>query len=313
MSPWDCPGLFMILPYIEYAYGVYHTIGGLNRISHAMAKVAEEHGGTVRCAAPVKRVIAKRRRAVGLELESGDTIEADDVVINADFAHAMTTLFEPGVLRTYTEAELRRREYSCSTFMLYLGVDKKYDASHHAIYFAKDYRSNLRAITEQKILPEDFSFYVRNASVLDPTIAPKGHSSVYILVPIANQCGTNIDWERQGGPFRDRVLEVVEQRTPMKDLRKHIVEETVLHPGQWESERSIFYGATFNLSHRLGQMLYFRPHNRFEEIRNCWLVGGGTHPGSGLPTIYESGRIAANLISRRHGIPFDPPPALPPR
>jgi phytoene desaturase len=67
---------------------------------------------------------------------------------------------------------------------------------------------------------------------------------------------------------------------------------------------NIQFGATFNLAHSLNQMLYFRPRNKFEELNNCYLVGGGTHPGSGLPTIYESGRIAANLIARRHGVKF---------
>ncbi|MFC1530342.1 hypothetical protein ACFL6R_06470 [Gemmatimonadota bacterium] len=58
-------------------------------------------------------------------------------------------------------------------------------------------------------------------------------------------------------------------------------------------------------------MLYKRPRNRFEEWDHCYLVGGGTHPGSGLPTIYESGRISADLISRRHGMKVDPPVPLP--
>ncbi|MEK9863472.1 MAG: phytoene desaturase, partial [Verrucomicrobiota bacterium] len=100
-----------------------------------------------------------------------------------------------------------------------------------------------------------------------------------------------------------RVLEAMEKRGGMEDLRSHIREEMVLAPDDWEA-KGIFQGATFNLSHKLSQMLYFRPRNRFEELDQCYLVGGGTHPGSGLPTIYESGRIAANMICREHGVPF---------
>ena len=51
-----------------------------------------------------------------------------------------------------------------------------------------------------------------------------------------------------------------------------------------------------NLSHTLGQMLHCRPRNRFEDLENVYLVGGGTHPGSGLPVIFESARISARLL-----------------
>jgi phytoene desaturase len=60
---------------------------------------------------------------------------------------------------------------------------------------------------------------------------------------------------------------------------------------------NVYEGATFNLAHNWAQLLYLRPRNKFDELDNCYLVGGGTHPGSGLPTIYQSGRIAANLIT----------------
>jgi phytoene desaturase len=88
------------------------------------------------------------------------------------------------------------------------------------------------------------------------------------------------------------------ERTSMKDLDKHITCEKIITPADWQNERSLFLGATFNLGHTLTQMLYLRPRNKFEEVKHCYLVGGGTHPGSGLPTIYESARISANLIDR---------------
>ena len=103
--------------------------------------------------------------------------------------------------------------------------------------------------------------------------------------------------------MRERVLDAMEQRGGMSDLRRHIREEIVYTPDTWAG-MNIQFGATFNLAHSLDQMLYLRPHNKFEELDNCYLVGGGTHPGSGLPTIYESGRIAANMLARRHGIEF---------
>lgn len=309
MSPWKCPGLFAIIPFIEHAFGIYHTRGGLSEISRAMAKVVEEEGGEIRLNTPVERLIVRDRAVKGVRLSDGEEVLADDVILNADFAHAMTHLVEPGVLKKHTPERLRARDYSCSTFMLYLGLDKTYDMDHHTIVFSGDYRGYIHDVVDGKRLSDDISFYIRNAGRTDPTLAPQGHSALYVLVPVANNF-SGIDWEAEAPRFRDTVLDRIVQRTPMKDLREHIREEAIITPATWERERSIYAGATFNLSHRIGQMLYFRPHNEFEELAHCFLAGGGTHPGSGLPTIYESGRISANLICRRNGIDFAPPPPV---
>jgi phytoene desaturase len=190
MSPWDCPGFFTMLSYIEHAYGIYHVRGGLNAISTAMAKAAAENGARIRLASPVKRVITEGGAARGVELAGGEVFRCDEVVINADFGHAATTLFERGVLSKYSPEKLQAREFSCSTFMLYLGVDKVYpDLPHHTIAFASDYRRNVEDIFHRKALSGDVSIYVQNASPTDPTLAPPGKSAIYILVPVPNLDG----------------------------------------------------------------------------------------------------------------------------
>lgn len=303
MSPWQCPALFSIIPYIEHAFGIYHPIGGLSRISETMADTARANGAAIRLNSPVKRVLTRAGAAVGVELADGEKLEADDVVINADFGHAALDLFAPGELRKYTPARLSRMKLSCSTFMLYLGVDRLYDTPHHMIAFAADYRKNVDLVFAGRRTPRDVSVYVRNASVTDPTLAPPGHSALYVLVPVANLRG-EADWGVEGAAFRENVLDALETRCGLANLRKHIRVEKVITPREWRDEFSVYEGATFNLAHNLGQMIYLRPRNKFEELDHCYLTGGGTHPGSGLPTIYESGRIAANLICRDYGMNF---------
>jgi phytoene desaturase len=303
MSAWDCPGLFAMLPYVEHAYGVYHVTGGLAEISEGMANACRELGVNIRLGEPVEQLILDGRRVRGVRLESGERFVADRTVINADFGYAMKNLVPKGVLKKYSPEKIDRKAYSCSTFMLHLGLDKVYDLPHHTIFFAGDYRTNIGDIFDNKTLSEDLSFYVRNASVTDSTLAPPGHSSVYVLVPVPNTTAS-IDWDSESAPFRDRVVATMADRAGMKDLESHITEEVMFTPKTWEST-NIQFGATFNLAHSLGQMLYFRPRNRFEELDDCYLVGGGTHPGSGLPTIFESGRIAANMISRSCGVEFE--------
>ncbi len=310
MSPWDCPAFFTMLPYLEHEYGVFHVRGGLNRISEAMAAVTREHGGEIRLGTPVRKVLVSERTARGVELEDGSRVEADGVFLNADFGHAMQHLFEPGILRKYTPDRLSRMKVSCSTYMLYLGVNRRYDdLPHHNIIFSSDYRRNIDEVARTGVLSEDPSVYVQNASVTDPTVAPEGHSTIYILAPVPN-IRSGISWDDTGDAFRERVLDRVEQRGGFVGLRNHIEFEKRVTPADWAGEYRVFEGATFNLAHNFFQLLSFRPRNRFEELDRCWLVGGGTHPGSGLPTIYESARISCNSLCREFGIPFAPPTSL---
>jgi len=307
MSPWDCPGLFTMIPYTEHAHGVYHVQGGLCRISDAMAQVAREYGASIHTSQPVRRVLTKGRRAVGVELESGEKIECDDVVINADFGYAISRLFDPDQVKRYKPETLRKKNWSCSTFMMYLGLDRAYpEAEHHTIVFARDYKGNLDDISHRKKTSEDISIYVRNSAATDPGTAPPGHSALYILVPVPNNF-SGIDWSQEKVRYRERVLRILAERSPYTDIEQHIREELIVTPEDWEHKLGVYQGATFNMGHNWSQMLFMRPHNKFEEVDHCFLVGGGTHPGSGLPTIFESARISSNLLCSQYRIPYGQP------
>lgn len=299
MSPWNCPGLFSILSYIEYAYGIYHVEGGLSKMSEVMAHIFHEEGGTLRLESEVEEVIYQGPRVSKVRLKGGEEIECDDLVVNADYAHVRSMIFGE---KSIPREKLAKKKFSCSTYMLYLGLDKIYeDEPHHHIIFAEDYANNVREIQGEKIVSDDMSIYVRNSSVTDKTVAPEGHSQLYMLIPtINNRHGGEWDDESRLA-LREKILDRVIAKTGMKDLREHIVEERCITPKNWE-EADIFMGATFNFAHTLDQMLYLRPRNRLQGFENLYLVGGGTHPGSGLPTIFESARISANLLCESYGV-----------
>ena len=303
MSAWECPGAFAMLSYMEHEHGIYHTIGGLSEIPVALGRAAADCGAHIHTGTPVKKIILEGRKVIGVELENGEKVYGDSVIINADFAHAMTHLFPDGALKKYTGEKLSRMKYSCSTFMMHLGVNKVYDLPHHSIVFARDYKKNIEEIFKLNRSSDDISFYVRNASVTDPTLAPAGKSSIYILVPTPNLDG-DVDWDEVQDRYRSMVFKAFEDRLGITDLEESIEVEKIYTPRTWNTELDIFKGATFNLSHCLSQMAFMRPRNRFEEFGNCFLVGGGTHPGSGLPTIFESARIASNLISDTFGLSY---------
>ena len=297
MSPWKCPALFSILSYIEYGHGIYHTQGGLSEISESMGRVIEEEGGTIRLETEVKEIKYRGKSATEVELTNGEVLACDQLIVNADYAHARSTIFGE---KKQSRESLLKKKYSCSTFMLYLGLDTIYeDQPHHHIIFADDYHRNLKEVLEGKTISKDMSIYIRNSSITDPTVAPPGHSQLYVLVPSVNTRHGH-DWEQEQEEYTEAIIDRMIEKTGMKDLRERIVAKQILTPQGWE-DANIFIGATFNLSHNLTQMLHFRPQNKLKGFNNLYLVGGGTHPGSGLPTIYESARITANLIDDKYG------------
>ncbi|MCA1031001.1 phytoene desaturase [Bacillus timonensis] len=299
MSPWECPGAFSILSYMEHKYGVYHPIGGVNQLPKAMAAVCRENGVNIHVNKGVKRLLVKKQVVQGVELESGEKVFADEVVINGDFSYVMSNLVEEGVLKKYSKKNLQKKKYSCSTFMIYLGLDKKYELPHHTIVFSSDYKKNVEEITKTLKMSKDPSLYIQNASVTDPSLAPDGKSALYILAPVPNNF-SEIDWDTHKEKFKKLIYRLIEEKTGFSDLQSHIEVEQVITPLDWEKEIYVYKGATFNLGHQLSQMMVLRPHNQFEELKRCWLVGGGTHPGSGLPTILESARITSKSIAKKY-------------
>ena len=303
MSPFNCPSLFSILSFIEYEYGVFHPVGGCGAVSRAMARVAEDLGVEISVGDDVEEILFEGRKAVGVRSASG-THRADAVVVNADFARAMQRLVPDRLRRRWTDARIARKQFSCSTFMMYLGVEGRYDnLAHHTIYLSRDYLRNLDEIENRHALSADPSFYVQNACVTDPSLAPAGMSTLYVLLPVTHQ-HPNVDWAAEQGRFRALALRQLE-KVGITGLESRIRYEKILTPADWEHQHQIYRGATFNLAHSLRQMLHLRPRNRFEDLDAVYLVGGGTHPGSGLPVIFESSRITARLLANDFGLPTD--------
>jgi phytoene desaturase len=306
MSPYDCPSLFTILPFIEYEYGVWHPVGGCNALMSAMAKLFEELGGRIETGTPVESLSFQGNRVTGVELGGrgdGRHEPFDHVVINADATWALKHLFPASRRGKQTDAKIDHQKYSCSTYMLYLGVEGEVDLPHHTIRMSPGYQQNLADIGRDHgrggTLTEDPSFYVCNPSPRDPSLAPDGHSSLYVLLPTPNTLSA-IDWAAESDTLRARLLERI--RTVLGvELEGRVREQIIVRPDDWQG-MNINHGATFNLAHSLDQMLHRRPLHRVPHADGAWMVGGGTHPGSGLPVIFLSAQITANLLLKELGM-----------
>ncbi len=300
MSPQKCPSLFSILSFLEYEHGVWHPIGGCSRVSERMAQIARSMGVDIRLGEEVQTVEMAGKPVTAVRTDTAE-YRADAFVVNADFAHWMTRTVPDRQRRRWSDRRIRSKRFSCSTFMLYLGIDGIYqELPHHNIHISRDYEANLRDIEQLHVLGQDPSFYVQNGCVTDPSLAPEGDSTLYILVPVTHQ-SEKVDWAIEGDRFRDLVLDRL-SLIGLGDIRSRIRVEHRITPADWEHDYAVYRGATFNLSHNLGQMLHRRPQNRFRELGGVYLVGGGTHPGSGLPVIYESSRITSKLLMHDLGL-----------
>lgn len=205
----------------------------------------------------------------------------------------MTKLIDPKHLKKYKPEKLAKKAYSISTMNIYLALDKVFDIKHHQVVFSNDYDLYLQKILNNEFT-DDLSYYIYNPSVMDDTMAPKGQSSLYILAPVPNLRG-KVNWDTYKLETEEMLYKSIKERLGI-DLKPHIIDKLIITPKDWQDDYHVYLGAVFNLSHKLTQMMHFRPHNKFEEIKNLYLVGGGTHPGSGLPTIYQSVILLESFI-----------------
>jgi phytoene desaturase len=321
LHPTTCSSVFSVIPYIELEFGVWHVMGGFRALARGMLQAAEALGATFRMNSAVRRVLVESGRAIGVELETGERIFADAVVVNADLPYAATTLIEERwrAGTRLSNRALDRAQYSCSTFMLYLGLDRVYDQlPHHLIYLSNAARRTDRdALTDRYADLEDPPFYVLNANVTDRAGAPAGHSCLYVLVPTPNTAGAH-DWQTITTTLKRKVPAWL-AKVGMTDVAEHIRAMQTIHAETWRDDFNVHRGAVFNLSHTWQQLGPLRPKVRSPEIDGLYWVGGGTHPGSGLLTIMESANIAANYLSQRMGKgplrewPYVPPPGSLPR
>ncbi|MEM9568383.1 MAG: flagellin, partial [Cyanobacteria bacterium P01_E01_bin.34] len=212
---------------------------------------------------------------------------------DADFAAE-----PPSARGKYTARYFAKKQFSCSTFMLYLGLNRRYDClPHHQLYLSEHILKRERPFIDDSALDEiNPPFYVCNPTPVDPSNAPENHSTLYVLVPIPHT-GHHVNWQAKAQSYRDMII----QRLPLlgyEDVAQYIVTETCYTANTWQDDYSIYLGAVFNLSHTWKQLGPFRPPIRSEFTERLYWVGGAVHPGSGLMTILEAAKNTARFVSQ---------------
>jgi phytoene desaturase len=297
-SPADVSAVFSLLPYSELAHGVWFPMGGMYRIIEALTGIAERWGVRFLFNAAVKQIDVDNRRATGVTLADGRRMAADVVVANADLPYVYRCLLpDEGATD-----QLQRRQYSCSTLMFYWGVSKRYPQFHpHNLFLAGDYCAGFDRIVRGLDLPEEASFYVHAPARIDPTLAPPGQDTLMVAVPVGHINPTAPqNWSAIQAKARQSVMQRLKDMG-IGDLADHIKFEVCVTPRDWQDKLNLTRGASHGLRHNMMQMAYLRPGNRHKRYRNLYFVGASTHPGTGLPTVLVSARLAAERILRDSG------------
>ena len=294
-NPFTTTSIYSLIAFLERKWGVHFPIGGTGRLVDGLVGLIEGQGGTVRCNAPVARILVEDGTAVGVALESGEIIRADVVVSNADSAWTYRHLIAPEHRRKWTDRRVESRRYSMGLFVWYFGTRRRYeDVAHHTILLGPRYRGLLDDIFHRHHLAADFSLYLHRPTATDPAMAPPGSDTFYVLSPVPH-LASGTDWRSEVEPYRKKIAQYLES-TVLPGLSDAIVVSETLTPQGFHDDLASFRGAAFGMEPVLTQSAWFRPHNQSEDVKNLFLVGAGTHPGAGVPGVLSSARVLDQLI-----------------
>lgn len=298
-DPRNVTSMYILVSHLEKAFGVHYVKGGVQALADAMANVVKEQGGQVLLNSNVENITLSKQKADGVMLENGLKLNADIVVSNADPGWTYNKLL-PNQKKRWTEKKLKKSRWSMGLFVWYFGTKntkKKWqDVGHHTIMNGPRYRGLLADIFDRQFLADDMSIYLHRPSVTDPSVAPKGDDCFYALSPVPNLKTSNpIDWSKELEGYKNKMRMVLEETIP--GFSDAIIEEHILTPKDFEERYLSPYGSGFSLEPRIFQSAWFRPHNVSEDIENLYLVGAGTHPGAGIPSVVTSSEVLSQLVS----------------
>jgi phytoene desaturase len=294
-NPFETTCIYSLIHFLERQWGVFFARGGTGAITQALDTLLREVGVRIETGRTVRRIRTSGQRATGVELTSGEVLEAGLVVSNADPLHLYRDLLDPGRLPALLRLKQSRMRQSMGLFVLFFGTNRVYpDVAHHTIWFGERYRELIHEIFHGSRLPADFSLYLHRPTATDPAFAPPGQDSFYVLAPVPN-LRADIDWSVEGPALRDRIVAALD-RTMLPGLGSSIREDFFMTPEDFANDYLSVEGAGFSVTPIFSQSAWFRFHNRSEHLRNLYLVGAGTHPGAGVPGVLSSAKVMERVL-----------------
>jgi phytoene desaturase len=294
-NPFATSSIYALIHALERKWGVWFARGGTGALVRGLLRLFEDLGGTVRLNAPVERIELQGGRASAVVVQ-GQALPFGQVASNGDVVHTYAQLLGHAPRGAAEARRLKSRRFSMSLFVVHFGLSTPQpQLAHHTVCFGPRYRELIHDIFHGSALADDFSLYLHAPCATDPSLAPPGCSSHYVLAPVPHLGQAPLDWSAEGPVLRDRILAYLEQRY-IPNLRRDLVTCRIFTPADFKTELSAHLGSAFSLEPLLTQSAWFRSHNRDDVIPNLYIVGAGTHPGAGVPGVVGSAKATAGLM-----------------
>lgn len=288
-SPFGLPGLFTILPYGEIAHGLWMPRGGIHALVRAVERLARDLGVEIRTGARVERILHRNGRVAGIRLEGGRAHHSPVVVANVDL---------PACVAELLGRRPPRIRMTPSALTFYWAVrGRPATLGRHTVFLPADYRNAFAALLRRAELAGDPAFYVSAPAPGDFETASPDLSPVFVLVPVplASRLPA-ADWGAQAARYKEIILRRL-AGSGAELTAAHIAAEAVWSPEEWRRRFALYQGSAFGAAHTLFQMGPFRPRNYSREVRGLYFAGASTTPGTGMPMVVVSGRLAAERIA----------------
>ncbi len=294
-NPYSVTAVYALIHSLERRWGVHSAMGGTGAIVNALVNLLEERQVPIRYNAPVTRIRVADGRATGVELDSGEFIPADIVVSNGDAAWTYRHLVGPQHRKHWTDRRIAKGKYSSGLFVWYFGTDRRYeDVPHHMMVLGPRYKGLLQDIFKNHTLSKDFSLYLYRPTATDPSLAPPGCDSFYVLSVVPN-LSSETDWPAVTAQYQDAIATALEESV-LPNLRQHVVSSKVTTPQDFQDRLWSYKGAGFGLEPILVQSAWFRPHNRSEDVDGLFMVGASSQPGAGVPSVLMSAKMLEQVV-----------------
>jgi phytoene desaturase len=298
-DPMHVTSMYALVSHLEKEYGVHYAMGGVQAIADAMAKVVTEQGGEIRYGTEADEILVEKGRATGVRLADGEVLPARVVVSNADAGHTYSRLLRNLPRWRWSDRKLERKRWSMGLFVWYFGTKGTArmwpDAGHHTILSGPRYEGLLQDIFLKGRLADDMSLYLHRPSVTDPSVAPEGGDTFYVLSPVPHLGHDDpVDWSEMRDSYRAKVAAELQRIIP--GFEDHLSAELIYTPEDFRDRYLSPLGCGFSIEPRILQSAWFRPHNVSEEAEGLYLAGAGTHPGAGLPGVVSSAEVLDKMV-----------------
>ncbi len=295
-APKKTPAIYALMAYIDYQLGIWYPMGGMTSMVKAIESLAKKHGAKFSYNESVEKIIVEKAKASGVKTDKGE-YKADIVISNADYAHTEMNLLEEKYQK-YKKSYWKKRTVAPSAFLLYLGLNKQIpNLKHHNLFLHNDWEEHFDLIFNKPDWPDKPSYYINCSSKTDPSVAPAGKETFFLLVPIASGIKDSPEIRKE---YTDKILDDIENIADFP-IREHIEVSRSLSINDYKDLYNAYQGTALGLSHTLMQTAFFRPKHRSLKVKDLFYTGQYTHPGIGMPVTLISSQIVRDIIRKEYG------------